>query len=382
MAHQDLNVGLALSGGGFRASLFHLGSLWRLNELGLLRRLDIITSVSGGSIISGLMARHWNELTWESGSQGLVAANFHGKIAVPLRDFCGRTIDVTAGLMGILSPFSSMPDELTKSYDQHLYNGYTLQQLPKPEPGKTPRFIFYATNLQSGASVRIGRNYLADYKVGRIDNPDFSLAKVVAASSAFPPIFSPVTFYFKDMSVWQSMKGTYLFDRSEFKDRLYLADGGIYDNLGLEAIWDRCQTVLVSNAGAPLEIEARPATDPVGQLGRVRDILTEQTRALRERWLVEDFKNHVRQGAYWGISTRIAKYGLMDTLTMDNALTQQLDKIRTRLNKFTDEEQGHLINWGYALTDAALRSYGKSVLSAEPPAPAWPCPEYALAECG
>jgi NTE family protein len=226
--------------------------------------------------------------------------------------------------------------------------------------------------------VRIGRNYLADYKVGRIDNPDFSLAKVVAASSAFPPIFSPVMFYFKDISVWQPMKGTYLYDRSEFKDRLYLADGGVYDNLGLEAIWDRCQTVLVSNAGAPLKIEVRPATDPVGQLGRVRDILTEQTRALRERKLVEDFQHQVRRGAFWGISTKIDKYGLSDTLTRDNALTQEFNKIRTRLNKFTEEEQGHLINWGYALADAAMRSYGKSVLSGEPPAPAWPCPEYAL----
>ena len=59
---RDLGMGLALSGGGFRASLFHLGSFLRLNELGLLRRLDMITSVSGGSIISGLMARRWNEL--------------------------------------------------------------------------------------------------------------------------------------------------------------------------------------------------------------------------------------------------------------------------------------------------------------------------------
>jgi NTE family protein len=101
---QDLKFGLALSGGGFRASLFHLGSMWRLNEFGLLRQLDIITSVSGGSIISGLMALHWDKFTWESRPQGFVATDFPDKIAVPLRDFCSRTIDVSAGLMGILSP--------------------------------------------------------------------------------------------------------------------------------------------------------------------------------------------------------------------------------------------------------------------------------------
>ena len=375
---RDLVMGLALSGGGFRASLFHLGSFLRLNELGLLRRLDIITSVSGGSIVSGLMARHWNELTWKELPQGWVAANFHEKIEAPLRDFCARNIDLRAGLLGILSPFSSKADKLIKAYDKHLYNGYTLQQLPEPEPGKTPRFVFYATNLQTGASVRISRKYLADYKVGRINKPDFPLAKVVAASSAFPPVFSPVIFNFKDIAVWQSMDGTYLDDQKDLKESLFLADGGIYDNLGLEAIWDRCKKVLVSNASAPLEIEASPATNPMGQLGRVRDILMEQTHALRQRMLFEDLEKEKGRIAYWGISTKIAKYGLADTLTTDNTLTQKLQEIRTRLNEFSEEEQGQLMNWGYALTDATMRSHGKLMLTAAPPNPAWPAPEYAL----
>jgi NTE family protein len=375
---QDLNVGLALSGGGFRASLFHLGSLWRLNELGLLRRLDIVTSVSGGSILSGLLARHWSELTWEARPLGAVATNFREKIEAPLRDFCGRTIDVTAGLLGALSPFSTMADELAEAYDDHLFSGCTLQQLPVAEPGQTPRFVFYATSLQTGSGVRISRNYLADYKVGRIDKPDFPLARVVAASSAFPPVFSPVIFKFEDPSVWQPLKGAYLHDQADLKDRLYLADGGIYDNLGLEAIWDRCKVVLASDAGAPQKIEARPPTDPVGQMGRVRDVLIEQTRALRKRKLVEDFQRALRQGTYWGITTAIAGYGLADPIVSDNKLTRELQKIRTRLNQFTAEEQGHLINWGYALSDAAMRSYGKAVLLAAPSAPSWPCPEYVL----
>ena len=136
--------------------------------------------------------------------------------------------------------------------------------------------------------------------------------------------------------------------------------------------------MLVSDAGAPQQIEARPPTDPVGQMGRVRDVLIEPTRVLRQRKLVEDFQRGIRQGAYWGVSTEIADYGLTDPITPDNELPRQLQKIRTRLNKFSAEEQGHLINWGYALADAALRSYGKALLSAAPPAPAWPCPEYAL----
>src|SRR5215475_3524631 len=49
-------VALALSGGGYRAALFHLGALRRLNELGILEQITTFTSVSGGSVISGLVA--------------------------------------------------------------------------------------------------------------------------------------------------------------------------------------------------------------------------------------------------------------------------------------------------------------------------------------
>lgn len=55
----ETGVGLALSGGGFRATLFHCGALWRLNELGYLPKLSRISSVSGGSITSGLLAMKW-----------------------------------------------------------------------------------------------------------------------------------------------------------------------------------------------------------------------------------------------------------------------------------------------------------------------------------
>ena len=57
-------LGLALSGGGFRATLFGLGSLWRLNDAGLLGRLDRVTSVSGGSIMAGILASRWHALSF------------------------------------------------------------------------------------------------------------------------------------------------------------------------------------------------------------------------------------------------------------------------------------------------------------------------------
>ncbi|MFN0298807.1 MAG: patatin-like phospholipase family protein [Burkholderiales bacterium] len=123
--------------------------------------------------------------------------------------------------------------------------------------------------------MRIERKRLADYKIGEIQNPDLPVARMVAASSAFPPFLSPVELTL-DPVAWQRFEGANLFERKEFKQRLELTDGGVYDNMGLEAIWDRCHTVLLSDAGAPLDMQSSPATDWVRQAVRVRDIVSEQ----------------------------------------------------------------------------------------------------------
>ncbi len=85
-------TGFALSGDGFHATLFHLGSFWRLNELGYLPKLDRVSSVSGGSITAGLLAARWSQLGFANGT----ATQFEEQLVRPLRDFCGRLIDAPA----------------------------------------------------------------------------------------------------------------------------------------------------------------------------------------------------------------------------------------------------------------------------------------------
>jgi len=80
----DIQTGLALSGGGYRAMLFNLGSVWRLNEMGWLPKIDMITSVSGGSILNGVLATRWARLQWEDRPEGRVAINFADLIAMPV----------------------------------------------------------------------------------------------------------------------------------------------------------------------------------------------------------------------------------------------------------------------------------------------------------
>lgn len=359
-------IGLALSGGGFRATLFHLGSLWRLNELGWLPKLTRVTSVSGGSITAGVLGHHWQKLVFDDSG---IATNFDDEIAVPLRDFCKRNIDVSSGIAGLIRPFRSISQMVASKYRKYLFGDATLQGLPD-----NPRFIIYATSLQTGASFRFSKPYMADYKVGRVDSPEVPLATAVAASSAFPPVLSPVVLK-ADGYKWTRMQGTDLFDNEKFRSRLYLTDGGVYDNLGLEAIWDRYQTVLVSDAGAPLEMVAKPPKLWLSQTVRTLGIISEQTRALRKRRLVSDYIADVREGAYWGIASHADDYRLADAMIKDNKLTGTLKEIRTRLNKFSDEEQGHLINWGYALTDTAMR---KHVLPEATQPGSWPDPKFPL----
>src|SRR5882672_1297847 len=79
---------LCLSGGGYRAMLFHLGALWRLNELAYLPKLARISSVSGGSITAGLLGHRWKRLAFVND----VATKFHDEIVVTIRAMANETI--------------------------------------------------------------------------------------------------------------------------------------------------------------------------------------------------------------------------------------------------------------------------------------------------
>ena len=368
MAIDGKTIGIALSGGGYRATLFGLGSLQRLNDAGLLGKLDRITSVSGGSILAGVLAHRWKDLQFDDGR----AANFNALVVDPVRTFCGRTIDIGAGLKGLLTPFRTAGDFLADRYDKDLFHGAMLKDIPDASLPGNPRFVFYATSLQTGRSFRFRQDFIADYLLGMNRSEPVPLSVAVAASSAFPPVFSPIVLD-TDPGAWR--EGSTAPELEPLRDRVVLTDGGVYDNMGLESLVDRVDLVLVSDAGAPFGIQEDPWGDNVMQLGRVRDILIDQTRALRKRWLVAEFEAGRRHGAYWGIGTRIGDYKASDPLAADNTITGELDDVPTRLAAFDERLQGRLMNWGYALCDAALRTRAKLALA---PAPGLPAPMHTL----
>src|SRR5215211_792559 len=206
--------GLCLSGGGYRAMLFHLGALRRLNEARLLSRLDRISSVSGGSIAAATLGMRWGELDWREG----VARKLDEHLIEPVRALAHHTIDLPAVVEG-LAPFTSVGQRVAHAYQEHLFGDATLQALPR-EPG--PRFVICATNLESGVLFRFSRPYIADWRVGTVRDPDIELADAVAASSAFPPVLSPFEIDLRQ-AAWETVSGNELV-AEDYRGKIALSD--------------------------------------------------------------------------------------------------------------------------------------------------------------
>lgn len=357
-------IGLALSGGGFRATLFHTGMLWRLVELGALQGIVRISSVSGGSILLGALVCVWKDIIATASPLDV----YKRLVVGPIRQFCTQHVDSLAIGEGLLAISGSAAQAIEAKYSELM--PLALDQLPD-----TPLFVFNATNLQTGRDFRFSKPYLGDYKIGLIRNPTTPVARAAAASSAFPPFLSPVVL--DGPGKFEAVQGSDLNGNPAFTDKIYLADGGVYDNLGLETIWKRCETLLVSDAGAPFVFNAWIESDWVHQPLRALDVALDQALGLRKRFLIEQFQQNKRPGAYWGIATHIGDYKIADGLACSDAVVRPIATIRTRLDPFSEIEQCQLINWGYALCDAAVRRYAPQVAKSLVP-PNWPYPTHSL----
>jgi NTE family protein len=340
-------VALCLSGGGYRAMVFHLGALWRLNELGLLSTLQRISSVSGGSITAGVLGMKWNRLNFNAATG--VAVRYQEEVVAPIRAMAGTTIDVGDVLKGIFLP-GTVAEHVAQSYRTHLFGTATLQDLPD-----SPRFVINATNVQSGGLWRFSKPFMADWKVGVVNNPKVELAVAVGASSAFPPILSPVRLDLNPNDFVPS-SGAGL-ERPPYTTHVVLADGGVYDNLGLETAWKNYDTILVSDGGGHIAPEPDPHSDWVRQALRINDLIDNQVRDLRQRQLIDSFVAGMRKGTYWATRSDIGRYPAPQTLTCPVASTQQLAALPTRLAQLDERTQERLINWGYAICDAAVRGH-------------------------
>ena len=341
-------MALCLSGGGYRAMMFHAGVLWRLNELGVLPQLKRISSVSGGSITAGILAKNWNKLHFTND----VSNNLKELVIDPLCGLASRTIDIPSVLSGLFW-FGSIGSKVANRYRKHLFGNTTLQDIPD-----SPKFVFNATSVQSGVLCRFSKEYLWDYKIGKVENPEIDLATAVAASSAFPPFLSPLVLDL-DPKKFIAGSGTDLED-PDYQKRLVLTDGGVYDNLGLETAWKRYTTILVSDAGGGFKREVKPKRDWLRHALRTLFTIDNQVRGLRRRQVIGSFtsKPPLKRGAFWSIGSDFSSgFKVNQSLLCPFKETSKLADISTRLAKLSPEVQRKLINWGYAACDFPLRKF-------------------------
>ncbi len=324
-------IGLALSGGGFRAAAFHLGVMQQLQEMNLLDKIDLFTCVSGGSIAGGAVASNWN------------SADRLKLLDTYLRT---RSIAVSSVIGGLLDPFHGRLDKLADSYDRDIFGGKSLLSL-----SNGPRIYFNATNLSTGNMfffVAGGGQpaEMGEHELGVVDAPGFPISRAVAASSAFPPVFPPLRL---DADVYAPGQAV---------EYVTLTDGGIYDNMAVNPLLrsrNALDYVIVSDGGKPFTTDIQPTESGAIVLKAGLDIMMEQIRGLEfDRLQHRHLAKMGPKPMWFSIDSRNGEARAGDAAFSSS--------ISTNLSKLSDEEMAVLTRHGAALCKARITSYASELI--------------------
>jgi hypothetical protein len=187
-------VGLALSGGGFRASFFHLGVLARLAEFGALNRVEVISCVSGGSIIGAhyylelrrLFANRETDVDFEPEDYIKIVKKLEKDFLDGVKTNIRTSVmgDLWANLKMFLSSGYSRTRRVGELYEQNIYarvdddgqrnlNELTIRPLDEPDgfspktdnwrrANKVPILIINATSLNTGHNWQFTARYMGE----------------------------------------------------------------------------------------------------------------------------------------------------------------------------------------------------------------------------
>lgn len=367
-----MKLGLALSGGGFRATLYHLGLVRFLRDAGILPQVTHITAVSGGSIIAAHMGLNWDRYTGSASEFDAAASELLGFIRLDVRNRIVRRYGLGFAVRGPRRLLGWSNRRLTRTglleyhYEKYLYGDTSLFQLPE-----TPRLHLLATNLSEGRlcsfqrdGLRMiwreaGHSFLVDhFRIGLATVP-----MAVAASSAFPGFFPPMELTGADVGARSG----------EFGRQAY-TDGGVFDNLGVRMFrclglslgteqhpWDG---VLVSDVGKPLEIQSH-----VRSGGLIRTAMRSSDILMDRVWQLE---NETFKDAPDFVFARITDIVNPDEdpTALHPEIQRRLPSIRTDLDRFSDLEISSLIRQGYCVgrkTCSARPEFFGSDLPRNPP---------------
>jgi NTE family protein len=332
-------IGLALSGGGFRAALFHVGLLARLAELGLLRRVEVVSSVSGGSIIGALYYIHVKNLLERKPDAEITDEDYVELVETIHHDFRravqknlrARAFLNLAKNVWMAKATYSRTDRLGDLYDRFFYKPAWGKERPKRwfglaetqialselkihpqgerhdfrpdedngrrQNAKVPILLINATTLNTGhnwrfEAVRMGEPLPNDETAREVyanvdKNMRLEPAYFEADTSSSTPhraITSAQRDFPLAVAVAASACVPALFHPLSISDlyagvRVQLVDGGVHDNQGIQGLFDTgCTHLIVSDASGQLADQSLPATRIPGVGGRANSILSDRVR--------------------------------------------------------------------------------------------------------
>jgi predicted acylesterase/phospholipase RssA len=427
-------VGLALSGGGFRASLFHIGVLAR-PECDVLRRVEVLSCVSGGSIVGSfyyLKLRRLLQSKRDDEIDGTDYVRLVREIAVEFldsvrQDIRGRLGESITDNFKMLSSQYSRTDRAAELFEELIYakvpkdaeddpaqpwrmtdlyvrplgaeSEFSLRYDNWRRNSKVPILVLNATSLNTGHNWQFTASWMgepaadADEKVDatprlrRVYYEDAPkkhrrppLARAVAASACVPGLFPRVTIsgLYPDIDV-------------------ELVDGGAYDNQGIASLLEEdCAVILVSDATGQIRENEHPKRGLLGVANRSNSVLMSRVRGaqygllssrLRSQTLRGLMVVHLRKGLW---SKPIDWEGCQEPYdprddelppdiatrpseyAIDRDVQRALAQLRTDLDVFSDDEAYSLMATGYKMTAHELDGIFADVAGPAPTAAGWP----------
>jgi NTE family protein len=373
----DLKIGLALSGGGVRAAVFHLGVLGRLADEGLLERVAFVSTVSGGSLGTGLVYAL-------SGNRWPTSEEYTDAV-LPEAKRLLTTIDIQrdALLRLLRKPWRLLSRGWANVLSESLARRWGVRGLVSEIP-RHPRWIINATSYESGKNWRFAPHRMGDYLTGHVFEPPVPVADAMAASAGYPVLIGFLVLETKDHLWERYLQGSTL--ETEPSDpglrRVHLWDGGVYDNLGLEPLFkpgrlrDGCNFLIVSDASGALGPERRYRV--YRQARRLLSIAMDQVRSLRSRMVFDHFLRHPGSGVYlmMGRTARriLREAGLSSSEIeaisagcLPDEDVEQVALFPTTLRRIGGAEFDRLYRHGWEVADCNLRARRPSVFATVEP---------------
>jgi len=274
-----VRIGLALSGGGIRAAIFHLGALQYLAEAGLFGKIASVSSVSGASLCIGAIFAV-NDNKWPAGDAFLhsVRPKVSGLILHhDIQKSALRRLPISPNL------WWNRVELIARVLEDKWCIKGTLQDLPQK-----PYWEINCTTFETGKRFRFRRDFMGDDTVGYVQTPKLLISHMIAASAGFPVLIGPYILKTEGLRWTKDKWGKE--GRASVDEQYSLWDGGVYDNLGLEALYKigrgldaEIDFLIVSNASAHISHKERRGNVSLSNMIRLLDISMSQVNSLRTR---------------------------------------------------------------------------------------------------